>query len=282
MEEKAIRSNIKYYKVDKNNPIEVKLETSNKKSLFHYTTKNGIKGILGSSSFFISHSSYLDDTLEIKYISIVLDGVIRYLKENKNLYDLRIKGQYEIYDAIIKVLEAQRDIYKSGSPILDGSLYLLSLTENKDNKYLIDNYCKGEGSIIEIKNDFKNMFSKNKDLSVMTSAKVVYDLDEQMTRIIKDINEFYTELLHSLVKEKSVNYLELVDTIKFVICFKLINYSLYFKHQKYSKEEEYRVVFLVEDNSENNIIKHRMVKNRMTPYIVAKINDGYMFDINNK
>lgn len=62
---------LEYYEIDKDNPIMIKLEKSINEKLFHYTTMEGCNGILSSSSFWVTNSSYLEDETEIKYISLV-------------------------------------------------------------------------------------------------------------------------------------------------------------------------------------------------------------------
>ncbi|SMC19895.1 hypothetical protein SAMN02745134_00957 [Clostridium acidisoli DSM 12555] len=95
---------LKYYEVTKDNPVMIKLEKSERKKLYHYTSKIAAKGIKDSQSFWVTHSSFLDDPTEIKYISHVLDGVIMYLEQNKEAYDSGVDGQFYVYEAIIKIL----------------------------------------------------------------------------------------------------------------------------------------------------------------------------------
>lgn len=261
---------IKYYEVSQRNRVEMKLEKSKRKKLYHYTNKVAAKSILKSNSLWVTHSNFLDDITEIKYISNVLDGVIIYLNENKKLYDVGVDGQFYVYEAILKTLESLREIYKNGAPIKGGNLFLLSLTENKNNKYLFKNYCGKDGAVLEFRNNFNDMFKENKFAFPIFSAKVEYDYAKQMELILKDINEFYWELLNNLVGEKVVNYMEMVETIKSIIYIKIINYSFFFKHFNFSEEEEYRVVFLVGEEYNNKFVKYKIESNSKIPYIEVK------------
>lgn len=258
---------LKYYEVTASNPVIMKLEISKRKKLYHYTTNIGAKGILKSNSLWVTHCNYLDDTTEIKYISTVLKGVIIYLKQNKELYDIGIDGQFYIYEAIIKTLEALMEIYKNGSPLTGGNLFLLSLTENNNNRYLLENYCGKDGAVLEFRNNIDDMFKANKSVIPKLAAKVEYDLSKQMTLILDDINEFYSEFLNNLVSERKVDYIEMIETVKSIIYIKIINYSFFFKHYSFSKEEEYRVVFLTVEDSNDKIVKYREKLNRKIPYI---------------
>jgi hypothetical protein len=263
-------TNLKYYSVYPDNPIIMKLETSISKNLYHYTTRLAAKGILDSDTLWVTHSSYLDDTTEIKYISIVIKGVIEYLKESKEAYNIGINGQFYVYEAIIKTLEALKEIYTSGAPISGGNLFLLSLTENKNNEYLIDNYCGSDGAVIELSNDNAIFKGDNRIFSIF-SARVEYDLAKQMTLLIEDINDFYYEFLNNMLYEKIVDYMDIVETVKSVIYLKVINYSFFFKHEKFIKEEEYRKIFLVGDDF-SSLIKERIISGRRKPYIEVKFN----------
>nr|WP_315021716.1 DUF2971 domain-containing protein [uncultured Aminipila sp.] len=264
---------LKYYDVSKNNQIFIKLNMSTKKQLYHYTTKSGIEGILGNNSLWVTHRSFLDDTTEIHYIYSVLEGVIIYLNQNRELYDMGIEGQFYIYEAIIKTLDAMKKIYINGVPIEGGEIFLLSLTERSNNKYLLENYSGKDGAIIEFQNNIDKIFLKNKDILSILTAKVEYDFASQMTIIIEDINEFYSELLNNLLREKTVDYVELVETIKQILYIKILNYSFFFKHHNFSKEEEYRMVFLVDNNYVNNFVKYRTKSGKKIPYIDIKLNE---------
>lgn len=259
--------NLKYYEVTKKNPVIMKLEKSKRKKLYHYTNGIGANGILKSNSLWVTHSNFLDDTTEIKYISVVLEGVILYLNQNKELYDMGITGQWYIYEAIIKTLEALKETYKDGAPIVGADIFLLSLTENKNNKYLLENYCRQDGAVLEFRNNIDEMFKANKYILPIFSAKVEYAYEKQMTLLLEDINEFYSELLNNLINEKTVDYMEIIETVKSIITTKIINYSFFFKHFKFSKEEECRVVFLVSEDYNDGFIKYRIKSDREVPYI---------------
>ncbi|MCB2301084.1 hypothetical protein [Clostridium tagluense] len=262
---------LRYYEVSQKNPIIMKLEKTIRKKLYHYTTSAGAKGILESNKLFITQSNYLDDVTEIRYISTVLKGVVMYLKQNEKLYDEGVAGQSIIFDAIIETFEGLSEVYKYyGAPISGSSLYLLSLTENKNNKYLYENYCLKEGhdgAVLEFRNNLDDMFKHNKHVMCIGSARVVYCLRKQMTLILKDINEFYAEILTALVNEETrVDYVAAIETVRRVIELKVMNYSFYFKDVNYAKEEEYRAVFLIDD-PDHIFVKHRTILGKEKPYI---------------
>jgi hypothetical protein len=182
-----------------------------------------------------------------------------------------ISGQFQIYEIIIKVLEGQRDLYKYGVPVTDGSLFILSLTENSESKYLSDTYCGADQNILKIENN-DDVFKGNNHMISFFSNKVEYELSKQMTILLEDINEFYTEIVTNLAQEEKIDYLEIVDTIKNIISSKVLCYSMFFKDKKYIDEEEHRIVFLVEENSMTKYVRYRMKRNKKIRYIEVKYN----------
>lgn len=265
---------LKYYEISSDNPIEVKLGISKRKRLYHYTDNDAAQGILKSNALWVTHSNFLYDITEIRYISLVLEGVIRYLYENKGLYDTGLKGQFYVYEAIIKTLETLKETYKYGAPISRGDIFILSLTEDGDNEFLYKNYSKSNGAVLEFKNDDNGMFIDNKYLYTFQPTKVEYDLGSQITLLLEDINEFYAEVLNNLIRERTVNYMELIEMIKSVISIKVINYSFFFKHFNFAKEKECRVIFLMDEAFGE--VKYRERSDRQIPYIVANLSKNIL------
>ena len=66
------------------------------------------------------------------------------------------------------------------------------------------------------------MFKANKYILPIFSAKVEYAYEKQMTLLLEDINEFYSELLNNLINEKTVDYMEIIETVKSIITIKII------------------------------------------------------------
>ncbi|HHX59374.1 MAG TPA: hypothetical protein GX707_01350 [Epulopiscium sp.] len=242
------------------------------KKVYHYTSEFGAKGILESNSLWITHSSFLDDTAEVKYISKVLKGVLIYLFKHKEHYGMGVGRGFYVYEFIINTLQALKETYKQGAPITGGNLFLLSLTENKANQYLSDNYCREKGAILEFTNNLNDMF-KNEDYTFpVFSARVKYEYSEQMTILLEDINEFYAEIGNNLCAYETIDWKEVAETVKLIINLKILHYSFFFKDYKFHKEEEYRVMFLVEEDSESMPVKYRIKSGRQIPYIELKFN----------
>jgi len=268
--------NLSYYKVTDKNPIYIKLnELKGRKCLYHYTNKASAENILKSNTFYVTHSNFLLDKTELKYIAHVLTAVLGYLRKTFKEYNQGIIGE-KVSEYIVKSLIALKKQYEQGIPVDDGDFYILSLTERKNNKYLLENYCGEGGEILEINDSIVQMLKDNKYLYTTFTARVVYDLKEQMELIIKDINEFYYELCNVALCENVVNYSKLAETVRSVLYIKIVNYSFFFKDIEYSKENEYRVVFLIKRGME----KYREKNGSNIPYIEVEFKENSIFKTN--
>lgn len=72
-----------------------------------------------------------------------------------------------------------------------------------------------------------------------------------------------------MCKEK-IDFNEMVETIKSVLYMKIINYSLFFKHKSFSKEQENRIAFIIGDKYSNELVKYRNKGEKTIPYIEVK------------
>lgn len=262
---------LKYYEVTSQNPIFMKLMVNKNKKFYHYTTIEAAKSIIQKKCLWVTQYNYLDDTEEIKYITEVLGGLITYLEDSKTMYYCGVKGEEIIFESIIKTLNVLINMYKKEIPIIGGSIFLLSLTNKKNNKYLWENYCKKDGAIIEFNTKLYDNFNKNNQKGIWNfAAKVIYDPGKQLTVLIEDINDFYQELIMNIVNEEKIDEYELIETIKSVLFVKVFNYSLFFKSHKFSKENEYRMAFLVSDDAD---IKYRHRSNKNIPYVEINFDD---------
>jgi len=266
----------KYYDVTEKNPTYIKLSPSSKRKFYHYTNEVGKNGILKNNRLWVTNGYNLKDKSEIKYISKVIDGVIKLLVSNKKDKNDDIANY--IFNDILNTLRALRRTYRIGAPISDGDIFILSLTENKNSDYLTKNYCGQSGAIFKFKNDIESIFIKDPNIHQYFSATVIYDFYKQRQIILKDLNEFYRELNYTLHMENSVDYSELTKTIVKIIYMKILNYSFFFKDAEYKDEEEYRVIFLTNDKTNANVIKFRTDKN--IPYIEVGFNKDDIFVTN--
>jgi hypothetical protein len=270
-----------YYEVTKENPIIIKLDISEKQRLFHYTSENAANNIYDNGCMWVTQWNYLDDNEELKYISKILRGAINYLIKKQDEY-IENNLEQEIFLDIILIIKSIINMYEEGNiPISDGTFFLLSLTEKKNNKYLIENYSKRNGKIIEInKKGLDGLYLNEKDDCLIIEGKVIYDIEEQLKIIIEDINNIYNEINNSIIlNNHKFDRIELRETIKSILYLKAINYSIFFKRNKFNEEEEYRIAILVDNNILKENIKYRYNENRINlkiPYIEVKIDRQYL------
>lgn len=270
-----------YYEVTEKNPIIMKLDISKKHRLFHYTDEIAANNIYNNGCMWVTQWDHLDDNEELKYISKILRGAINYLIKEQKEY-IQNKLERDIFLHIILTIKSIINMYEEGNvPISDGTFFLLSLTEKKNNKYLIENYSKRNGKIIEInKKALNDIYIKKKNDCVTIEGKVIYDVKEQLKIIIEDINNLYVEIVNNItLNNYKVDIVELRETIKSILYLKVINYCIFFKNNKFNKEEEYRISILVDNNILEENVKYRFNKDRTNfkiPYIEVKIDRQYL------
>lgn len=270
-------NNMVFRKVTKENPIGINIKYSKSKSLYHYTRLESLPGIVGENTLWITHSNFLNDKSEINHISRIIDGVIMYLIENKKEYNDEYLG-YTVYDIIITILKAIGEVYKNGMLIDDSDVFILSLTENRNNLNLFTNYAGKDGIAIGFKNNIDGMFlseSMEKYGVIIFNGRVIYDIKEQITILLEDINSLYFEMIVEIL-EKEINnidekiYKDIFKDIEAILYVKILNYAFFFKNYHFKNEEEYRVVFLVNKEYTNELVKYRVREGTIIPYIELK------------
>lgn len=147
---------------------------------------------------------------------------------------------------------------------------------------MIENYSKRDGKIIDInKKALENIYINKKNDCIILEGRVLYDCVDQLKIIIKDISDFYSEIVNTIELEKDYKFdkKELRETIKTVIYLKVINYAIFFKRNEFKKEEEYRIAILVNENILEENIKFRENRNGSNlkiPYIEVNIDSKYL------
>jgi hypothetical protein len=201
-------------------------------TLYHYTSINGLEGILKGKQFWVSQFDFLNDRTELYYT-----------------YDL---CKNIIFEMANKDLKANALILKFLNPYLfemDEQLYILSLTTNRDSNLLWSNYSNNDGYNIAIDyqrcvEEFKR--SEEGKKYIITCNKVVYDKSYQEKLLRRLIGGIF----------KLVEYYKITDETKeipqgFKACISTISSSItllasFFKDTAFSQEEEVRVAFFMD------------------------------------
>lgn len=231
--------------------------------LYHYTNINGLKGILEHKKFWVSHAHFLNDKTEINYTldlsNKVFEEFCEKLPKKKNISGIDFSKKdltdylKEYYDAIIESIFHQQNY----------SIYTLSFCTNGDSNLLWSNYSNNDGYCIQVNYQkligYLNKKSEFKDL--VNAGRVIYDKQVQ-----KKLLEEIFEKLFVVIKTILNPPFEPSEAIRH-IAFLLRQYSIFFKDECFSQEEEFRIAISLPNDFENYLC--RVSNGVFIPYIEA-------------
>ncbi|MCQ2386931.1 MAG: DUF2971 domain-containing protein [Clostridia bacterium] len=209
-----------------------------KNSIYHYTSVEGLIGIITSGKIRFTEYSYLNDSTEGDYIFSVLKSMLN----NKISYDKEFK------DKIVEHID--KNDYYDVYPDKDMKYFISCFSLNSDSLPMWNYYSKTQGYNInfdfyDIKQEIKKIHIKYYPNVFFESYTVLYETEIQKEFLIEHLNYVYDVWK----KEKS----------DFIISF-MLNYlnsiKFAFKHPAFQQEQEVRFVYKVKkDFFESEIAK---------------------------
>lgn len=210
--------------------------------LYHYTTAEGICGIVENREFVATKSDFLNDKMEFQYAVEVMERLIeRYIVNT----DLRMQ-----FSAKLKAEIDRIGIISSDHAALDEdemSFYVVAFSKQNNNSLLWAEFTDFRGYCLEF--DYEKIVEGFRH-RVFLHGTVIYDEEEQMNGLLesllscihslvekgaKDLQGFFEE--DAIPSEESLN--QLVDAMA-VVCSV---YTMFFKKSYFAGEEEYRFIF---------------------------------------
>lgn len=235
--------------VRKNNFI-----VEDEEELFHYTSSDGLLGILRSNTLWFTDYSVLNDESEGRY---VFDMAKKVIKENP-IYD-------KVYIDIALPAIGRN---------LTSRCFICSFSRNSDSLPLWSNYSKNVskfGYNFSLKvSDLKRSINKN---TFLTNPSVVVDSivynEEDQKKIIKSvIDKFYKAWLKGTSK----------SAIQEFLSADLRLWRFKFKHSAFESEDEVRAYIHISDEEfstllrgKEDVIKFRSINGIFAPYIEVPI-----------
>lgn len=221
--------------------------------LYHYTTHDGLLGIIGGKNLWTSNIHYLNDSKEF----------VHAIDEAKIVISKKSSGQnnesfVELYEAIDNQLNG----------ILRVRILVASLTELGDLLSQWRGYCSGGAG-------YSIGFSKTAIASLAERqgfrlAPCVYDWEQQRNEILELISKSESTVRLHGAGDKAV-----VQRAADQFIADFINVAPFLKHRAFSEEREWRLVsYLI--SSEDNRLKMRAGRSTIIPYISfdLRMNDG--------
>lgn len=242
-------------------------------TLFHYTSAEGLQGILGGE-FWVTESHFLNDITEFHVATDIFVEVI-----NRNLKNETIKEKLK--KAVCKGVKTlvDDDITFDEQLGYDGD-YVISFCLDKDSILMWSEYSNFCGYSIEF--DFSALIHSFSNKDNIIHGKVVYNHEEQislMEQIIeKEIFEIYPlcKYLNSWEDFNKIND-DQIRKIASQLETIVYHYNMFFKKECFSGENEYRFVFMCKHNGISNQYfkkepQHFRVKdNVLIPFVKQKL-----------
>lgn len=210
--------------------------------LYHYTTGQGLKGLLDTNEFHCSNISFLNDPSEIDYVKKLVNKIV----EENDLYKSIHSKLYH---------KSEEDFFSNPTK------FILSFCRNKDSLSMWNRYAKDDGYCIGVILDIEKISTQIRNNDYFVDKLIVeYDIDKQ-TDIIKQIILDYSYKLEQ-IKHLNYDYQGCpLEELKMNYTFELLSLNQKFKHPAYRDEEEVRLVISVMDYCQDkSIIDYKISK----------------------
>ena len=162
--------------------------------LYHYTTAEGIRGIVENREFVATKSDFLNDKMEFQYAVEVMEQLIeRYIVNT----DLRMQ-----FSAKLKAEIDRIGIISSAHAALDEdemSFYVVAFSKQNNNSLLWAEFTDFRGYCLEF--DYEKIVEGFRH-RVFLHGTVIYDEEEQMNGLLESL----LSCIHSLVEKGSKGF----------------------------------------------------------------------------
>jgi hypothetical protein len=216
------------------------------KILYHYTSLEGLLGIIKNKSIWATNVLYLNDASELNYSRILFkDQLLTYQEEiirDANCYE------YKVIGVLIRNIEDVDFIH----PDLPG-VYVSSFSEDGDLLSQWRGYCpRGLGFSLGFRfNKLKECFLEGGDILI---RPCIYDEKQQITQL--------KELIEEFIKKYED---DLMDGFEYVFQ-EFMKLAPTFKHPKFREEREWRI-FYVPSELAIHKVEFRLGQTMAIPYI---------------
>ncbi len=242
---------------------------------YHYTTMEGLKGIINEKCLHATHIDFLNDPSENKYFDDLLNNLLKKDEKCKLIY---------------------HTIYKEGyGSIATTGKYIISFSEEEDALPMWSYYATGNGANIEFDidsliNQIKKLEKNNGNTTTkiemnVEKFKIIYDEEEQEKLLKEKIIEFNDKINDIKIfndEQKKQNMGMLMSNSdnkisKNITCFvdSLTLLKNKFKHPAYKYENEVRLVITNDPWTDSKLFSRLSQTGVLIEYILVS------FDIEN-
>lgn len=236
-----------------------------KNTLYHYTTADGIMGIIKSNSLWATNIDFLNDPNELNYGINLCNEILSEISEIHETFKISLQM------FLISLLKNRQE------KEIISELYIVSFCERQDvlgQWRLYGNYGKGYCVGINFENDYVLIPEINdgiEEVDIPLTGKpkpIIYDIDLQKKLIIDIITKTNKEIITFSKKNKlNLNSDDSFHILKYISRYIIENILPFIKKPEFSDEREWRIV--IEDLKEI-YRNYRTDNNIIIPYCILK------------
>jgi len=223
------------------------------RQLYHYTSTQGLYGILTSGSVWASDLGYLNDASELTYAAGLIEKEIGALKHSVNEH----------------VSELFRRSQSEASP------------DNASNGYLAICFC-AKGDLLS---QWRAYADSGKGCALGFDApalsysagelfKVIYKEEEQVALIRETIDIVTQSMSASIETLGEMQVEEILPTYSMMLRYHLNRMIFTFKHPSFEEESEWRLIFPYTRDETLDILGFRQAGALLVPYMPISFGDG--------
>lgn len=212
--------------------------------LYHYTSADGVRGIVENREFMATKSDFLNDKLEFQYAIEVMEQLTEKYIVNTELRERFFSGlQKEIHELGIINLGCDENACHENSL----SFYVVAFSKSQNNALLWAEFTDFKGYCLEF--DYMKLVEGFQH-RVFLHGTVIYNEEEQMNGMLESFlsclrnlqEEGFGDLADFFEEEAEISDASLEKLAKEMAVVVSV-YAMFFKKSFFEGEEEYRFIF---------------------------------------
>ena len=241
--------------------------------LYHYSTAEGVRGIVENREFMATKSDFLNDKLEFQYAVEVMERLTEKYIVNETLRErffTKLKQEIDRLGIIIPSCDLNGDCHAEGL-----SFYVVAFSKLQNNALLWAEFTDFKGYCLEF--DYMKLVAGFQH-RVFLHGTVIYDEEEQMNGLLESLlscirnlqEDGMTDLAGFFEEEAEVSDASLAKLAEEMAVVVSV-YAMFFKKSFFEGEEEYRFIFPPLINEMGTAKpKFRLLDQIFLPYIMVE------------
>lgn len=229
--------------------------------LYHYTTSEGLLGILQNQNIWSTESSFLNDLFEIQYGIDITQDILKIHTTKKDIF---VKKFCKLTISYLNIMNSKEE-----------EIYITSFCEKSDLLSQWKGYTNfGEGYAIGLDLQQLTNTKHHKDFKNISIKKVIYDKKTQKN-IIKSKIKYMIKESKKLIYQDKKNEENIINACAKSLAYYLNAQSKRFKSNSFSEEKEWRIIYINNTFSKENRVKNkfRITDSIITPYLELNLSN---------